>query len=132
MTVSAGGKYVYNVPFRMEGKSLIVNVKVDGRPCEMIFDTGADLSMFTQRQIRELNLHPENTGQSVHMGGISGRMVAPLLRFADVQLGPISQPMLCTVSDLAALPRPLLGQNFYKDYPFTIDHSSGVIRFEKK
>jgi predicted aspartyl protease len=132
VTVGADGKYVYNVPFTMEGKSLVVTAKVDGQPTQMIFDTGADISMFTARQVQELGVHVQPTGRTVPMGGISGRTMAPIVIVKDVQLGPIDKPLLCAVTDNAAMPRPLLGQEFFKDYPFTIDHANGVIKFEKR
>jgi predicted aspartyl protease len=132
VTVGADGRYVYNVPFTMEGKSIIVTAKIDGRPCQMIFDTGADLSMFTRVQVSSLGVRMESTGRAVPMAGVSGRTVTPLMLVKDVQLGPISGSMICAVTDQAAMRRPLLGQNFFRDYPYTIDHANGVIKFQKK
>ncbi len=132
LTVGADGKYVYTVPFTMEGKSLIVTAKIDGKPCQMIFDTGADLSMFTVTQVRKLGIHMESQGRTIPMGGISGRTMAPIMLVRKVQLGPIDGPMICAVTEQAAMRRPLLGQNFFKDYPYTIDHANNVIKFAGK
>jgi predicted aspartyl protease len=132
VTVGADGKYVYNVPFIMEGKSIIVTAKVDGQPLQMIFDTGADISMFTNKQVQDMGIHVQPTGRNIHVGGISGRTEAPICVVKAVQLGPIDKALVCVVTDNAAMPRPLLGQEYFKEYPYSIDHANGVIKFEKK
>jgi predicted aspartyl protease len=132
VTVGADGKYVYNVPFTMEGKSIIVTAKIAGQPCQMIFDTGADISMFTARQVRDLHIQLQPTGKMIHVGGISGKTEAQVYLVNNVQLGPIDKPIVCAVTDNAAMPRPLMGQDYFREYPYSIDHANGVIKIEKK
>jgi predicted aspartyl protease len=132
VSVGADGKYVYNVPFTMEGKSIIVTAKIDGQPVQMIFDTGADISMFTLKQVQDLHVNVQNTGRSIGVGGISGRTEVPIVVVKNVQLGPIDKPLVAAVTNNAAMPRPLMGQEYFKDYPYTIDHANGVIKFQKK
>jgi predicted aspartyl protease len=132
VSVGADGKYVYNVPFTMEGRSIVVTAKIDGQPVQMIFDTGADISMFTLKQVQDLHINLQKTGRTIPMGGISGRMEAPIVIVNNVQLGPIDKPLVCAVTTNAAMPRPLLGQEYFKEYPYSIDHANGVIKFQKK
>jgi len=132
LTVGSNGKYVYNVPFTLEGKSIIVNANIEGKMVPMIFDTGADLSTFTTTQVGQLGLPFVSTGQTVMMAGVGGKSAAKIYHLSSVRLGPIDSEMFCVVTEVGVMPHPLLGQNYFKNYQYTIDHSSHVIRFEQK
>jgi predicted aspartyl protease len=132
LTVGANGKYVYNVPFTMEGKSLIVSANIDGKQIPMIFDTGADFSTFTTTQVGQLGLNFISTGRAVIMAGVGGKTTAKVMDLKRVRLGPIDSHMYCVVTEVGAMPHPLLGQNYFHDYQYTIDHSNHVIRIEPK
>jgi clan AA aspartic protease (TIGR02281 family) len=132
LTVGSNGKYVYNVPFTLEGKSLVVNANIEGKMVPMIFDTGADFSTFTTTQAAQLGLNFIPTGRVVIMAGVGGKSTAKIFHLKSVRLGPIDSDMMCVVTEVGAMPHPLLGQNFFHDYQYTIDHSSHVIRFEQK
>jgi predicted aspartyl protease len=131
VTVGTNGKYVYNVPFTMEGASIIVMVKIEGHLCPCIFDTGADLCCFTPKQISDLGLHPLDTGHKMITRGAGGLSEASICQLKDVQLGPITADAFAAISSQALNPHPLLGQNFFKGYPYTIDHANKIIKFEK-
>jgi predicted aspartyl protease len=132
MTVSSSGNYVYNVPFKVDQQSLVVVAKIDGKECPMIFDTGADVCLFTGPQVQKLGLKLRWLGKTINLTGTGGVTKAPLCEIENAQVGPISGPMLCLVSNQTLMSKPLLGQTFFKNWHYTIDHASGVIKFVKK
>jgi predicted aspartyl protease len=132
MTVSSSGNYVYNVPFTVENKSLIVVPKVDGHECPMIFDTGAEICVFSLAQLAEFGIRPHPTGKRVPLAGTSGQTMAAVCLIEDAKLGPISGPMICVVSQQSAVSKPLMGQSFFKDWQYTVDRANSVIQFVKK
>lgn len=132
MTVSASGNYVYNVPFKVDNQSLVVVAKLDGKDCSMIFDTGADVCLFTEPQIEKLGIKLRWLGKSIKVTGTGGVTRAPLCEIENAQIGPISGPMLCLVSNQTLMSKPLLGQTFFKNWHFTIDHAKSVIQFVKE
>ncbi len=131
MTVSPSGNYVYNVPFKVDNQSLVVVAKLDGKECPMIFDTGADVCLFTVPQVEKLGLKLRSLGQTMRVTGTGGVTRAPLCEIENAQIGPISGPMLCLISNQTLMSKPLLGQTFFKNWHFTIDHTDGVIQFVK-
>ena len=132
MTVSAGSNYVYNVPFTIENRALIVVAKLDGHDCPMIFDTGADVCMFTNEELDKFGIKPQFVGRTYNVRGSSGTAPAQLCLIQKAQLGPINGQMPCLVTDQAVVPRPLMGQSFFKDWQYTIDHTNHVIQFVRR
>jgi clan AA aspartic protease (TIGR02281 family) len=120
-----------NVPFRKYGNNLIVNVKVNGQPCAMYFDTGADGVSFTLGQLRKLGMEiPEDAeaGQSV---GIGGATKSFHFTVHDMELGPIfKENVEVTVVEDAHMQFPLLGQTFFKEAEYSIDYNHNVIHFK--
>lgn len=132
MTVSSTSNYVYSVPFTVENRALIVVAKLDGRDCPMIFDTGADVCMFTNEELDKFGIKPQIVGRNYNVRGSSGTAPAQLCVIHKAQLGPITGQMPCLVTDQAIVPRPLMGQSFFKDWQYTIDHTNHVIQFVRR
>lgn len=132
MTVSSSANYVYSVPFTVENRALVVVAKLDGRSCPMIFDTGADVCMFTNEELSKVGVKPRFVGRTLNVRGASGTAPAQLGVISKAELGPISGEMACLVTDQAVVPRPLMGQSFFKDWQYTIDHTNRVIQFVRK
>ncbi len=129
MTVNSTGNYVYNVPFQLENHALIVVARLNGKECPMVFDTGADICLFTTDELADLGITVKATGRTMAVRGSSGTTAAALCYIDKAELGPISQPMPCLVTDKAIVPKPLLGQTFFKDWQYTIDHKNNIIQF---
>jgi predicted aspartyl protease len=132
MTINSSGKYVYNVPFEVDNQSLVVVAKIDGKDCKMIFDTGADVCLFTEFQIQQLGIKVRSTGKTSNLTGTGGITKAPVCIIENAQVGPISSPMVCLITNQTLMPKPLLGQTFFKNWHFTIDHVNKVIQFVKE
>jgi predicted aspartyl protease len=130
VTVNSSGNYEYAVPFNMDGQAVIVVAKVNDRDCPVQFDTGASICMFSTSQIDAVG-GGKSTGKHVPITGAGGTIMCPLFELGSIQLGPITKPIIVGVSDQSRMKYPLLGQNFFKDWQYTIDYTNHVIKFEK-
>jgi predicted aspartyl protease len=129
-TLNASGKYEYIVPFVLDGQQLIVIAKVNGVDCPMQFDTGAGLCMFTNQQFRFVG-GGADTGHTVTINGAGGAAESKIYTVKSMQMGPLNKPVDVAVCDTVRAKYPILGQNFFGDLHYTIDHGNSVIRFEK-
>jgi len=112
----------------------LVNAEVNGKPCEMIFDTGAGVCFFTFGQLQKVGIDIDSL-PSVNSSvvGIGGNAAAKMFHLREIKLGPVQGTEVETaVSNRAMAPYPLLGQSFFRAYEFTIDSNAKVIRFSKR
>lgn len=130
VTVNSSGKYEYAVPFRMEGQAVVVIAKINGQECPVQFDTGASICMFSTNQLNAVG-GGTYTGHKVPLTGAGGTTTSRLYEVGNIELGPVTRPIVVAVTDQARLRYPLLGQNFFKDLQYTIDYPNHVIRFER-
>jgi clan AA aspartic protease (TIGR02281 family) len=123
----------YAVPFTREGKEMIVNVTINGRSCPMIFDTGADSTAFSADQVKKLGISIPDDAESGVSQGIGGETAHVSFNVESVKLGPVEKRnMKISVVEAANMPRPLLGQNFYGDWQYTIDNQAKMIHFLRR
>lgn len=137
MTVNNSGKYVYSVPFRKDGQALLVTCDVNGRKTEMVFDTGAELTLFSEKRATALALEVDRRRQ-VAIGGVAGATSANVAVVRRLKLGPVERidmPVLVTgkVStrdvDGGEKGIALLGQDFFSGWHYKIDERLGTISF---
>ncbi|MDZ4834150.1 MAG: retroviral-like aspartic protease family protein [Candidatus Melainabacteria bacterium] len=137
--VGAGGqkqvkviKYADNeIPFRKVGNNLVVLVKVNGRECEMYFDTGASTVAFADRHLAACGLNRPTGAFAGGAGGVGGNreafhFIIDSLKMANVERRDVHAAVLIN----ANFDRPLLGQTFLTGLRYTIDPVRSVIRFE--
>lgn len=121
------------VPFVLEGREMVVTVDVNGRKCQMYFDTGADSVAFSRDQARSIGLTiPEDAQQSTStgIGGTSNSLAFTVQR---MRMGPIEKSDVeVSVVENAKMSKPLLGQSFYGGWQYTIDNQNKVIRFLRR
>jgi clan AA aspartic protease (TIGR02281 family) len=123
----------YAVPFTREGKEMIVNVEVNGKGCPMIFDTGAEGTAFSADQVRKLGISIPDDAETQMSTGIGGTTTGVAFNVERMKLGPIEKRNIkIGVVDASNMPRPLLGQNFYGDWQYTIDNSAKMIHFLRR
>jgi clan AA aspartic protease (TIGR02281 family) len=133
VTVSTQGHYVYSVPYKNVGREIVVVANVNGKDCPMIFDTGATTCFFTTKQFASLGLMVSPNAPTMSIQGVSGSAQGRVCIIDHLKLGPIDGANVMTaVSDRALLSMPLLGQNFFKEWKYTIDSTHKVINFEKR
>lgn len=118
---------------RGNGKGIVVKVEINGRPVDMILDTGAPGICISKREL-------ENIGVSAPIGDATGKtggssnadLVGTWDLKANVKVGPFLYPG----ADVLVMDSPdanaLLGQTFVKNFEFQLDQSAHCIRFTKK
>lgn len=118
------------VPFYYEGNNIIVTVKINGRECEMIFDTGAGSVAFADRHLAACGINRPVDSFSGQGGGVGGRREAYAFTLDSVKLGSIEKRgVACHVLLNTPFPKPLLGQTFLQGLKYTIDPGRKVIIF---
>jgi len=123
----------YAVPFTREGNELVVTAQVNGKSIQMYFDTGADNIAFSPMHLKQLGLEiPEEHGEGMSIG-VGGTTRTVHFNVDSIKLGPVEKRNIeVGVVDQSQMPHPLLGQNFYSGWQFTIDNDRHVIRFLRR
>ncbi len=128
---ASGDRYV--VPFTRIGREMIVNVQVNGKSCPMIFDTGADNICFSEKQLQQLGISIPEDAEKGTSTGIGGQTESSSFTVPRMKLGPVekSEVRISCVKD-SNMFKPLLGQNFFRDWQYTVDNAASVIRFVRR
>jgi len=123
----------YAVPFTRMGNEIIVQGQVNGRPTQVIFDTGASVCAFTKEQVSALGISIPDDAQQGQTQGIAGMSATSIFPIKSIRVGPIEKRDfdIHVVSD-AKMPAPLLGQTFYGDWQYTIDYENKLIHFLRR
>lgn len=120
------------VAFVREGTHIIVRPKINGRECDMIFDTGAATVAFADRHLAQCGLNRPTNAAFGEGGGVGGRREGYQFNVDSIVLGPIERrDVVAQVMINSNFPKPLLGQSFLEGLRYTIDPSRNVIRFEQ-
>ena len=123
---------INEVPFRREGNNIFVTAMVNGRECEMVFDTGAHSVVFSDRHLSRYGINrPVQATKTDAASAIGGKKAAYNFNLKRLQLGPIVKKNVpCTLAIHGNLSHPLLGQTFLKGLKYTIDPVHNLIRFD--
>jgi clan AA aspartic protease (TIGR02281 family) len=117
-----------DIPFKMEGRHIIVDAVVNGKHSPMIFDTGASGVCFGMSHLKSVGIPaPEGPATEEHYG-IAGSTQAWTLMLDSLKVGPVTKENFraAVVAD-SKMEHPLLGQSFFGDYKFTVDRAANVI-----
>lgn len=122
-----------SVPFRWEGAKMVVNVDVNGRPYPMYFDTGnsAAAITFALTDVKALNLNTDESEGAI-TGGVTGTGSALKFKVKRLKLGPIEKFDVPVLANFSALERPLVGQQMYEGFEYTVDNDAKLIRFIRR
>jgi clan AA aspartic protease (TIGR02281 family) len=118
-----------NIPFRTQGREMLVTARVNGRDCEMIFDTGAHNNIFPIAIWQRLGLQIPSDAHQTMAGGVGGMARGFSFNADRIELGAVMKTNVPVMVIESGLPYPLLGQEFFKDKRFSIDNDSSVIKF---
>ncbi|MBX9940696.1 MAG: retroviral-like aspartic protease family protein [Candidatus Obscuribacterales bacterium] len=122
----------FTVRCRKEHGSIMVTPTLDGRPVDMVFDTGAPGITIGKEQLEAIGLRVPSGKPDGVTGGAAN---ASLINFWDmktkVKLGPVEKEMNLCVLESNSSP-PLFGQTFFKQFDYTIDQGGGSIFFRQK
>lgn len=119
-----------DVPFKLDGRELVVNVQVDGKTIPMYVDTGASWVTFTQGQAASIGIEVPADAPAEQSRGVSGISTTRFVKVRSFKLGPVEKrDFRIGVVDRAANAYPLLGAEFLGDQHYSIDYDRGVIHF---
>ncbi len=123
----------YSVPFTWEGPKMLVNVEVNGRPYPMYFDTGNSASAvsFGMDDLKALNITPDD-GEVTSTSGVSGSGSGLKFKIKRLKLGPIEKYDIPVIAHYQSMGRPLVGQDLYEGFEYTVDNDAKMIRFIRR
>jgi len=117
-----------DIPFTKSGNNLLVTVKINGRPCEMFFDTGASITLLGGFDFMQLKLRPTGDITAMQLSGAGGSSSAFRFKIDTIALGEVvKRDFMLTVGGGSGA--SCLGQDFYKDLRYVIDNDKQCIRF---
>lgn len=128
----------FAVPFVWEpaGNRIVVLTEVNNRNVEMIFDTGnssSAVSFCCLGDLKKANLTLPEDARETRAMGISGSGAAYAFPVAKIKLGPIERLNVdIDVNKDGASERPLLGQQFWAGWEYTIDMDKKLIHFKRR
>ncbi len=120
-----------SVPFRNEGREVIVSVEVNGRAMPMYFDTGAEYCAFSFAQLKQLGVEIPEDAQQTMSNGIAGSSKSVMFNVPRMKLGPIEKQNVTVTASNDDLPHPLLGQSFFGDLRYEFDNQSHVLMIRR-
>ncbi len=135
---SYGAKDPLAVPFVWEpaGNRIVVLAEINGRSVEMLFDTGnssSAVSFCCLDDLKKANLKLPKDARETRAMGISGSGAAYAFPVAKVKLGPIERLNVdIDVNKDGASERPLMGQQFWAGWEYTIDMDKKLIHFKRR
>ena len=119
--------------YQSKGDDIMLNVRINGRPIEMELDTGAPGIVLDKNQLSKLGLRAPQGKPDGHSGGASNSLKIPYWKMkASVQVGPIRRENMELKVYEKMHTNPLLGQRFFKDFDYTIDHKARCVEFRRK
>lgn len=123
----------YTVPFTWEGPKMVVNVEVNGRSYPMYFDTGNSASAISMgmNDVKALNLSTED-GVAVTHSGVTGSGSGIRFKVKRIKMGPIEKYDCDVTASYGTLGKPLVGQDLYEGYEYTVDNDQKLIRFIRR
>ncbi|MBA3857078.1 MAG: hypothetical protein C0507_09255 [Cyanobacteria bacterium PR.3.49] len=118
------------VPFTREGNLMLVVVKVNGRECEMIFDTGAANVNFSDKTLAALGVNVPINSRRQLSSGVGGNREGYGFTLDEVQMGSVvKNHVRASMASYSTIPKPLLGFSFLEGTDFIVDNESSVLRF---
>lgn len=116
-----------DIPFTKVGNNLMVDVLINGKPCQMFFDTGASGVLVDSMTAAMLNLHPTGEYMVGQMGGVGAKSSVYYFNVESIALGDVVKRNIRIGVGGAGV--CLLGQDFFKDRRYVIDNEKQCIRF---
>jgi clan AA aspartic protease (TIGR02281 family) len=119
--------------FDKEGKNLLIDASINGRPIKMLFDSGAEHVSLGKNHLAELGIRPPETPPIGKAYGIGdGGAQAIWVMRVTLRVGEIERKNFPITVQEDMPTRPLLGQNFFKQFLYDIDNGAKTITFTKK
>lgn len=138
-----GGRTAYDVPFKRQGKDMVIDVTVNGRRVSMIFDQEGGQCIVPRKRAREFGLDVQEQSEMVGYGVGTDREKGPMrgeagfgevktntVAEAKVNVGPVSgQVVTFTVDENAKDAK--IGSSAFGSWKYSVDQGAGLIRFNR-
>ncbi len=116
------------IPFRMIKGNLMVTIKVDGKELEANFDTGNPATILSYNECLSKGLLiNKQLGKTELLGLDNKTSEAAVCVMNSIDLGPIRKTNVI----VALSATTVLGQDFFGNKHFIVDHEKKVIRFSR-
>ena len=121
---------VGQLPVRESGRRILVTATVNGRPFDMVVDTGAPFTVLSRRLADTLGLHLHDTRSinGVTIGGIGGEAHTMTTTVDDLQFGQfkLRHSGVFVAGDIGEA--GVVGRDMFGDYDVEVDLAHGAIR----
>jgi len=122
-----------NVPFTRQGSLMVVQVQINGRTIPMCMDTGASNTQFTKEQLQSCSVEIPHDATTSAVSGIGGTTATQVFPVRRLKMGPIDKSDFpIQVVGKASMAYPLLGQDFFGDWKYSLDSVNNVIKFHSR
>ncbi|MDP3508681.1 MAG: retroviral-like aspartic protease family protein [Candidatus Melainabacteria bacterium] len=120
------------VKYERRGNSIEVDGLVNNHPVKFDFDTGAERCLLTPVQLKQLGLPMPTGSPSGYGAGIGQTKPIPVWHTnVDLKVGRIERRNFPILVSSVPMDFPLLGQDFYCDFEYSIDTASKTISFRQ-
>ena len=123
------------VPFHQMGPLVVVKGILNGRvAADFMVDTGASLSMISQKSARDLGIDLHVTRPTIPIQTMGETIHVPLVVLESIEVGGMQvKKITVAVYDLPHLDRPgILGLDFLKHFRVEVDFKEGFLLLEKR
>ncbi len=128
-TASHGSEY-NAVPYTMQGRTMVVQAKVNGKETAMCLDTGAASTLFSKSQAAGLGINVSDEPETLLGSGVGGAITGRYATLGSISLGPVQQrDFRIGVADSNHYPYPLLGKDFWEGHRWSVDEERHLIHF---
>jgi clan AA aspartic protease (TIGR02281 family) len=118
------------VKYERRGNSIEVDGLVNNHPVKFDFDTGAERCLLTPVQLKQLGMSMPTGSPSGYGAGIGQSKPIPVWHLnIDLKVGRIERRNFPVLVSSVPMDFPLLGQDFYRDFEYSIDSASKTISF---
>ncbi|MEZ0327051.1 MAG: TIGR02281 family clan AA aspartic protease [Fimbriimonas sp.] len=138
LSLTRSPKAQAGVPFTVGLKPLIVvDTKVNGKPCLMVLDTGAGGSVLSEQFAKDAGLE---LGHPVHLMGAAGTETGHMAQLETLSIGDsqVKNLHVVTAGFLEELAKKvgkpvqgIVGADFLSKFDVTIDYPNGILTLKK-
>ena len=120
------------VPFQRMGAHILIDAELNQHPVKMIFDTGADVTLFSEGILREIGMSVPDRPPDGMSGGVGKAGLQPMWKVPSLlKVGRIERRNFRVAMTKAPQPVALLGRDFYAGFEYNIDDKNNTIGFKR-
>jgi predicted aspartyl protease len=120
------------ISFHDRNGALLIDGAINERPIKMIFDTGAAACCCSVHNLEQLGIECPAGKPDLFIAGVGSKDKIPGWKMlVTLSVGRIVRQKFPIFVSTVDLPAPLLGQNFFRDFQYTIDKNAQTISFKR-